>query len=226
MGCRARLKGTRVQLDSAKVLINNLMDPAIGADGQPAAHMETQEIPRGSVGRLIGAGGARIQEMQQQSGAKIDIDRSQPDRVLVRFAGHLEAINNAKFLVQEILAGRDRSVTGDTAITMEVPASTTGRLIGPAGRQINDLQERSGAKIDVDKSRDPAIVRIAGSGDAVALAQNMVREVIAQPPGAPPFPPAFPMQAPGFLQPSPSPIMPSVVRPLVPHVDGRGASCS
>ena len=70
---------------------------------------------------------------------------------------------------------------------MEIPPSSTGRLIGPAGRQINEIQagrsapwapgeETSGAKIDLDKGRDPCVVRMTGTADAVALAQVMIRE--------------------------------------------------
>eukprot|EP00929_Paragymnodinium_shiwhaense_P095239 TRINITY_DN56247_c0_g1_i1.p1 TRINITY_DN56247_c0_g1~~TRINITY_DN56247_c0_g1_i1.p1 ORF type:complete len:918 (-),score=275.89 TRINITY_DN56247_c0_g1_i1:64-2817(-) len=176
-GCSVRLLGTRRQIDVAKALIARILDPA-AAGSMPAEDMV--EIPKNSVGRVIGAGGARIQEMQEKSGAKIDIDRSVPDRVFVRFVGPEEAVANAKFLVQEVLAGRDRTNAGDSTVVLEVAPNTTGRLIGPGGRQINDIQDRSGAKVDIDKSRDPCTVRIVGSPEAVSLAQQMVLAVVAQ----------------------------------------------
>jgi len=177
-GCSIRLVGDREQVDVAKAMINAIMEPLPeGANGG-----EYLEIPKSAVGRVIGAGGSRIQELQERSGAKIDIDR-QPDRVLVRFAGFPENIQTAKMLVTEVLEGRDRTSLAEAAATMEIPPSTTGRLIGPGGRQINEIQERSGAKIDLDKGRDPCIVRMTGTADAVAVAQVMVREVLSQHPG-------------------------------------------
>jgi len=180
--CRVRLVGTQQQVDNARAIIAQLMLPVAGG-GQEGTSGEYLEIPKGSVGRVIGAGGARIQELQERSGAKIDIDRTQPDRILVRFAGFPENVAAAKTMVAEVLEGKDRSVQGDAQTTLEVPSSCTGRLIGPGGKQINDIQERSGAKVDVDKSREPCIVRIVGTTESVTAAEAMVREVIsAMPP--------------------------------------------
>lgn len=83
----------------AKAMINAIMSPP-----PDTGQGDYLEIPRSAVGRIIGAGGARIQELQDRSGAKIDIDR-QPDRVLVRFAGLAENVQLAKTLVTEVLEG-------------------------------------------------------------------------------------------------------------------------
>ncbi|CAE7220520.1 PAPI, partial [Symbiodinium microadriaticum] len=144
-GCRVRFVGTQSQVDVAKAMINAIMTPPTDSGSG-----EYLEIPRSAVGRIIGAGGTRIQELQERSGAKIDIDR-QPDRCLVRFGGFPDNVQLAKTLVTEVLEGRDRTQLAEAAATMEIPPSVTGRLIGPGGRQINEIQERSGAKIDLDK---------------------------------------------------------------------------
>merc|ERR1719191_2393503 len=104
---------------------------------------------------------------------------------MVRFAGTPEAVQNGINLVKEVLEGRDRSL-GDVVDTLEVPPSCTGRLIGPGGKQINEIQEKSGAKVDIDKSREPCIVRILGQADAVAKATELVREVAQNTPAPPP----------------------------------------
>ncbi|CAE8610338.1 unnamed protein product, partial [Polarella glacialis] len=105
-GCRVRLVGTQDQVDMAKAMINAIVAPtAEGAEGVGGG--EYLEIPKSAVGRVIGAGGSRIQELQEKSGAKIDIDR-QPDRVLVRFSGFPENIATAKALVTEVLEGKLR----------------------------------------------------------------------------------------------------------------------
>jgi len=177
-GCRVRIIGIREQVDHAKSLIMQLMAPP-GSDGGG----EYLEIPKTAVGRIIGAGGSRIQELQERSGAKIDIDRT-GERCMVRFSGFPENVAAAKTMVAEVLEGRDRSVMGESHATMEVPSSCTGRLIGPGGKQINEIQEKSGAKVDIDKSREPCIVRLVGTKDAVAMAEAMVREVIVTMPPA------------------------------------------
>jgi len=175
--CRVRIVGTKQNIEEAKKLIAQIAEaPAPAAENLPGVAGELMEIPKNSVGRVIGAGGARIQELQERSGAKIDIDRS-TEKCMVRFAGSADAVAKAKVLVTEVLNGTDRSM-GDCVETLEVPPSTTGRLIGPGGKQINQIQEKSGAKVDIDKTRDPCIVRIAGSSDAVAVAQAMVLEVV------------------------------------------------
>jgi len=169
VGCRVRIVGTQEQVSAAKEFIAKITDP--GHEG------ELMEISRSAVGRIIGAGGARIQELQERSGAKIDIDRG-VEPCLIRFAGFPENVAYAKKLVVEVLEGRDRTTFGEAAVNIEVPPSCTGRLIGPGGRQINEIQETSGAKVDIDKSRDPCIVRMTGSHEAVTRAEAMVRQVV------------------------------------------------
>lgn len=170
-GCRVRIQGTAEQVALARSMITQLMTPSIAGD--------VLEIPRTAVGRIIGAGGARVQELQDRSSAKIDIDRTNPERCLVRFAGTEDAVAAAKVMVQELLEGKVAAGAGDAVQTMEVASIFTGKLIGPGGRQINDIQERSGSKVDIDKTVDPCIVRMTGSPDAVMKARALVQEVIS-----------------------------------------------
>lgn len=207
--CRVRLIGSQEQVDHCKALIAQLMLPPgeTGPGGVTAG--EYLDIPKGSVGRIIGAGGSRIQELQERSGAKIDIDRTNPERIMVRFSGFPENVAAAKSMVAEVLEGRDRSVQGEAQTIVHVPSSCTGRLIGPGGKQINTIQEISGAKVDVDKSTEPCIVRIVGTKEAVSIAEAMVHDVVAtmppaalyaRPPGAvPPPPPPMVSPSPGRM---------------------------
>lgn len=167
--CRVRMLGTQEQVLLAKSMISKITDP--GGEG------EFMEISRSAVGRIIGAGGVRIQELQERSGVKIDIDRA-TEPCLVRFAGFPENVAYAKQLVVEVLEGRDKTTLGEAVVNIDVPPSCTGRLIGPGGRQINEIQETSGAKVDIDKSTDPCVVRMTGSHENVAKAEVMVRAVL------------------------------------------------
>ncbi|CAK0822381.1 unnamed protein product, partial [Prorocentrum cordatum] len=92
--CRVRVMGPRESVEKAKRLIAAIMDPpsAAPAVGQGQATPGFfMQLPRNAVGRLIGAGGARITELQEKSACKIDVDRS-TEPPTVRFSGTPESI--------------------------------------------------------------------------------------------------------------------------------------
>merc|ERR1719476_1028818 len=59
---------------------------------------EYVDLPKATSGALIGAQGTRIREFQEQSGARIDVDKTGP-RCRVRLTGTNEQIANAKQLI-------------------------------------------------------------------------------------------------------------------------------
>ncbi|CAK9019754.1 Tudor and KH domain-containing protein homolog (Partner of PIWIs protein) (BmPAPI) [Durusdinium trenchii] len=136
----------------AKAMIQAIMSPPPDTGEALSSQVEAALAELCQVGEEMVITSKSLGELQERSGAKIDIDR-QPDRCLVRFGGFAESVQLAKTLVTEVLEGRDRTQLAEAAATMEIPPSATGRLIGPGGRQINEIQEKSGAKIDLDKVR-------------------------------------------------------------------------
>jgi len=177
--CRIQITGSQDQVSLAKSLI----EAVVGFDysrGDPAeSDKEYLEIPKASVGRIIGPQGSKLRELQTRSSCRIDIDRRDPERILVRFAGSTEAVAFAKTLVAEVLEGKDHAMEGEVQINLEIPITTAGRIIGPGGRQIQEIQERSKARVNVDKSTEPYIVRIAGLPEAVQAAEKIVKEIVA-----------------------------------------------
>ena len=54
-------------------------------------------------------------------------------------------------------------------------------LIGKRGWAIKDIQDKSGARIDIDQTMTPRMIRISGSKDSVDKAIPMVRDVLSYP---------------------------------------------
>merc|ERR1712072_1649940 len=59
---------------------------------------EYVDLPKSASGALIGTQGSHVREFQEQSGARIDVDKTGP-RCRVRLSGTKEQIANAKQLI-------------------------------------------------------------------------------------------------------------------------------
>ena len=69
----------------------------------------------------------------------------------------------------------------DDTLKFIVPNRRVGLIIGPRGAHIAELQQKSGARISVDKeSRTENEVTIKGAQAAVATAKEMIDEMIAK----------------------------------------------
>ena len=91
----------------------------------------------------------------------------------------------------------------DTSATLECPKNLVGRVIGRGGETINELQNKSGTRIQIEQTSDPCKVVITGSVQAVQIGVQMVTAVMshgptrshsAQPPpgfGGMGFPPGY-----------------------------------
>jgi len=69
----------------------------------------------------------------------------------------------------------------DTAVEKEIPARYTGLVIGRGGTRIRELQESSGARIYVDKSRtDVCVITLKGSEAARCKADRLIEELMEE----------------------------------------------
>ena len=69
----------------------------------------------------------------------------------------------------------------DDTLKFIVPNRRVGLIIGPRGAHIAELQQKSGARISVDKeSRTENEVTIKGAQAAVATAKEMIDDMIAK----------------------------------------------
>uniref|UniRef100_A0A061RZW2 Far upstream element-binding protein n=1 Tax=Tetraselmis sp. GSL018 TaxID=582737 RepID=A0A061RZW2_9CHLO len=158
---------------------------------------EVVHCPHALIGRVIGKGGETIRDLQNSSGARIQIDHSgddgQPRAVTVTGSGQCVAM--AKKMILDIIAqGQDPTAgapgapsAGEVKQTVNCPPGIVGRVIGRGGETIRALQTSSGAHISIDQNFPEGVdrqVHIQGRPDAVDRGLKMVTELIAGGPGS------------------------------------------
>ncbi|KAK4747033.1 hypothetical protein SAY87_026070 [Trapa incisa] len=161
------------------------------------------DIPNDRVGVIIGKGGETIKFLQNQSGAKIqvtrdaDADPHAPTR-MVELMGTAEQIARADQLIKEVLseaeAGGSGTVsrrvttqTGSEQFVIKVPNNKVGLVIGKGGETIKNMQNRTGARIQVvplhlppgDTSTERNLY-IDGTSEQIEAAKQLVAEVISE----------------------------------------------
>jgi far upstream element-binding protein len=165
------------------------------------------------VGRIIGRGGETIRRLQDESGARIQIEREAGQ---VKIKGTNAAVETARRLVNEVLnsapgggfgggapagggagggggfgapapggyGGGGGGGGGAASVTLPTQGQE-GRIIGRGGETIRDLQQRTGARVQID--RNAGTVSITGPDQrGVDEAARLVQELVATarpPPG-------------------------------------------
>lgn len=174
-------------------------------------------IPNAYVGWLKGRQGGMVRDIEQRSGAQIDIDQSMKELgySVARLHGSTEQKATARGLVIGEIAKvmdqsgevLDASFPG-TKEEFHVDSQYVGWLKGPKGKVIQELQVRSATRIEVDQTNPQlgyATVKIFGTLDGIQQAKNLIAaelskvspEAAAQiaPPGAMPSAPVEQPQA-------------------------------
>jgi len=90
--CKCYIKGELPNVERAKKI---LLTIAMQIEDEASEYLD---FPKTVSGALIGAQGSRVRDFQEQSGARIDIDKS-GDRCKVRLTGTKEAVSIAKHLI-------------------------------------------------------------------------------------------------------------------------------
>ena len=149
--------------------------------------MKTEEmfVPREVVGLVIGRGGDTLKRIQSESRAKIQVDqenRDAPQRRVTITASSQEDIQKAKALIEEIMLPPQRGV-GRQTVQMNVPGRVVGSIIGRGGESIRELQEKSGAKIQIDPNAEPLhgerMINITGDSQAIDRAKQLIQDILA-----------------------------------------------
>jgi len=163
--CQIKIAGTAEAIQKAKDLIWELLDSTkVKHTGEDYA-----EIPKSKIGMVIGLKGAQINEIQQGTNTKIDLDFDS-DPVKVYIKGSPENIARAKKTVLTIAM----QIEDDNSEYVDLPRVAAGALIGVAGTRIREFMEQSGARIDVDKSGTCCRVRLNGTPEQIANAKQFI----------------------------------------------------
>lgn len=157
-----------------------------------------------SAGVIIGRGGSNITELQQNSGARIQLSRNNEfypgtnDRVML-ISGTVKSVLTALYLILTKLAtARKNGQTGErmknentelaSVLKLVMPTACCGAILGKGGKTVKQFVEDSGASITVlsqnyvSQDTDNRIIQIAGELEQILRA---VAHVVAKVAGDP-----------------------------------------
>jgi len=158
------------------------------------------KIPFRRIGLVIGKGGSQIRELQESSGAKINVKKNEVDAsgmVPVTIEGNVTSRINAKRMIVELMdkdgncpnTGRfddyqgqqtsrhfgDSAGFGDATV-LTVASNMIGAVIGRGGRKIREIQDRTQTNIKIDKRSGE--VTISGTKEGREQAKSLIDDVI------------------------------------------------
>lgn len=152
---------------------------------------EILKIPHQYHPSLIGQGGKYVIRLEDNYGVKITFPRDspdngegktreqlKPDEVLIK--GGRKGVASAR---NELLEAVEFEKENNVQVKFTVPTRSVGRILGKSGSTINDIKDRTGAQIDVDKATDDSSltnISLKGSKNAIAEAKAAILEISAQ----------------------------------------------
>jgi rRNA processing protein Krr1/Pno1 len=158
---------------------------------------EEMECPADKVGIIIGAKGVIINEIMRRSGTKIvinqDVPAGTPNIAIItgpRYRINLAKshINNVILNGPNVLQAQQMGVSArPTVHEFTIVQAQVGKLIGPGGSIIKEIQQVCGVRINIEavKDTDQRIVRISGEPDRVLHAIQTVWVLLQQQGGRP-----------------------------------------
>jgi len=186
------ISGTPANVATAEKLVHDVMTngpPEIGPPPGQTWITQTVECPQSVVGRVIGRGGETIKDLQARARCKIQVDQhvpqDQPKKVVC--TGEPGAVATAVALIHQVMAGQQvTGPAGPNAQFLDCAKNLVGRIIGRGGEVIRQLQQMSGARVQIDQNvpeGTPCKVQISGHDlNAVHYAMQLVTDVMAHGP--------------------------------------------
>jgi len=150
---QCKITGTREQVLSAQGLISDIIGNKLRVT-----------VDLGAKRTLVfGPGGATIQKISKDTGARLDLERNSDVCVI---SGEYAAVQQAKSIVEDILNSSKLS-------TVVLEGKDRAAVIGKGGENVRRLQEESGATLDIDS--ETSICTISGEPAQVAKAQELIK---------------------------------------------------
>jgi len=160
------------------------------------------QISSQHVGRIIGRGGSKIKELQEDSGCRINISKERNgDMTTIELKGNSEAQNIARQMIEDLCAQDNRGggggrggfgggrgggfgggFGGGKGLEMEISSRDVGKIIGKGGSKIRELQDDSGCRIQINKERNDgvtSIVELQGDSGAQQRAKQLIEDLLA-----------------------------------------------
>lgn len=194
---KVKMSGKQFQLDYCRQLIDQKCNPesadapiVLPSDG--SATSRTVQVPNDMVGKIIGKGGATIRQLQDLSGAHVDVAKQPLAGEATRrvtLTGSPEQVEKCNNLIQMKLSGEQlpgvqgqAAVMGESEMRVYIPNDMVGKVIGKGGETIRSLQDQSGAHMDVAKECAPGMtnreVTVKGTPAQMAYCNLLLQQKI------------------------------------------------
>jgi len=191
-----RLSGTLETIKKAKMMIERIyQDDPVQRSPNKSGGSELDitvefDIPEDKCGLVIGARGSKIREIQADTGVGVNVgsrDTAINRMIKVTLTGEQGRCSHARSVIEDLISDADNEqheVEAPQSTTMQIPMDTTRTLIGPQGSTIRDIQDRSGAQVDVAR-RNTAIdgmieVTLTGPEECCETAKDMIKSLVEE----------------------------------------------
>lgn len=204
----ASISGTEEQIEFCSLLLALRITPP--TESEKIAELEAQikrfrheeavallNVPLEHIGRIIGRQGQTIKQLQEITGARMELPRESEEGAAYRVAkmfGTPDQVEYCKYLLLRKITPREEGgLAGpdpekkdfENEIIVKIPDEHVGRVIGKFGAHIRDLQDISGASVFLPKSCAPGTqyreLRVCGSPEQIAHCQAILQEVMTPP---------------------------------------------
>ncbi|KAJ2500519.1 hypothetical protein GGH96_002667 [Coemansia sp. RSA 1972] len=157
----------------------------------------TFSVPTQLSGLIIGRNGNNLRSLEQQHGVRIQFDSSADKRSPERQITIEGPVGNAENARREILEFIDRHANEQKqggpmggpggpggqggGVTIMVPGSKVGLIIGRGGESIRDIQFSSGASVQVqpDNGRSEREIVLLGAPDQIEQARARIMDIVS-----------------------------------------------
>mmetsp|Transcript_21156 Transcript_21156/g.30596 ORF Transcript_21156/g.30596 Transcript_21156/m.30596 type:complete len:733 (+) Transcript_21156:32-2230(+) len=189
------ITGKRSFIEQAKSLIGlviangptALSQSPVGNSGTTIT--DEMDCPQDKVGIVIGARGTIVQDIMRKCGCRIVIHQDYPEghpRKVV-FTGTPRQVESGKSLVSAVIAHGPAAIqmsmggSGNIVQDLKIIQAQVGKLIGPGGSTIKEIQQRCAVKMNIDQvlpDTDERRLRITGEASRVQAATQLVWHVL------------------------------------------------
>jgi rRNA processing protein Krr1/Pno1 len=176
------ISGTAEQVKEAEQIVRDLAIKGYSQLTHP--NFQSGEIileNSDQVGRIAGPGGVFLKAIQKNSGATLQLPEKDAAKAVINISGKLEQITNAKLAIMSLLDQGYSEYTHPGWVTEEYDFQPEylGRLIGPGGSKIKELQQTYNVKIDTPKREDVKqdIIVIKGKPSSIEEAKEAIAEL-------------------------------------------------